>query len=134
MLKITCTASTISLKSPYLGSHCPGPKQEVGNRNSSLFLPLFLLPVMHFAELNNPPLFIKPPPAQTLLKINKPPRGGLIEDLPFEFEKRENVNVNYKNTQTKTITNKNSKDEMQMKCCSCWSFWPVRPLSGCPIT
>ena len=24
-----------------LDSHCPGPKQEVGKRNSSLFLPLF---------------------------------------------------------------------------------------------
>ena len=34
-----------------LDSHCPGPKQEVGNRNSSLFLPLFFfLPVMHFAN------------------------------------------------------------------------------------
>ena len=39
-----------------------GPKQEVGNHNSGLFLPLFLLSVMRFAKLNKPPLSIKPPP------------------------------------------------------------------------
>ena len=44
--------------------HCSGPKQEVGNRNSSLFLlffSFFLLPLMRFAKLNKPPLSNKPP-------------------------------------------------------------------------
>ena len=39
-----------------LDGHFPGPKQEVGNRNSSLLLQIYCsLPVMHFAKLNKPP-------------------------------------------------------------------------------
>ena len=53
-----------------LDSHCPGSKQEIGNRNSSLFLPHFLLPVMRFTKLNKAPLSNKLP-----CDLNKYPQG-----------------------------------------------------------
>ena len=59
-LKITCTTPIVSLKSPFFES-LPGPKQELGNRNCSLFLPHFLVPVMCFTKLNKPPLSNKTP-------------------------------------------------------------------------
>ena len=45
-----------------LDSHCPELKQEVGKRNSSLFLLPFLLPVMRFAKFYMTALEISPLP------------------------------------------------------------------------
>ena len=63
-------------------SHSFEPKQEVGTRNLSLFLPPFLPPVMRFAKLNKAPLEISPLPLYEV----PPPRArgmGLIEDLQY---------------------------------------------------
>ena len=60
-----------SIQISILDSHCPEPKQEVGKRILSLFLPPFLLPVMSFAKFNKAALQISP-----FLSMKSPPPGG----------------------------------------------------------
>lgn len=72
-----------------LDSHCPGPKQEVGKHNSSMFLP-FLLLVMRFGKLNKGPFQIRDPPPAPLyevptLNVLKITKSSVGKGLPRRF-------------------------------------------------
>ena len=83
LLKITCATRLITLNSPFsmIDGHCPGTKQEVGKRNSNLFLPPLLLLVMCFANWTRHSFQV--PPKLNVLKITKSRVRGLIEDLRY---------------------------------------------------